>query len=377
MGLFRFLLAFAVVVAHARVTLGVPIIGGALAVKLFFVVSGFYMGLILAKRYKSAWKNFYINRFLRIYPLFWAVLLLEVVRALVFAWFFDQPPAWLTNVFQLFQADSIGLVSVYAASQISLVGVDFFHLLSWNEGQGLVLHGTEPMNRGDLRGWTVFPVGVAWALSCEVLFYAVAPLLVRIPSRRLIGLCIVRTFVNMNLHRVIDPQLATVATSFFGPFQFGYFILGLLSFRLYEKFPKFFECHPSSIVLGLLVLASLVTTSWIEEFTYTGSMVLLWTLVAVGVPALFATTKDSWWDSAIGDLSYPVYLVHLSIIRSIPDYAWKQDPTHLASNLWYLLAVMALSVAVAILLNFGMGRWIDRKRAVIRRNAIALNRHPN
>jgi peptidoglycan/LPS O-acetylase OafA/YrhL len=71
MGLLRYLLAAAVIVAHSAPIPGLPLLAGDLAVKLFFLVSGFYMGLILSEKYLTlpgGLALFYGNRFLRIFP---------------------------------------------------------------------------------------------------------------------------------------------------------------------------------------------------------------------------------------------------------------------------------------------------------------------
>jgi len=82
MGTLRLLLAFAVVIGHSAPIPGLPLLGAGLAVKVFFVVSGLYMALILSEKYEAQphgrWL-FYSNRFLRIFPLYWVVLGLDML----------------------------------------------------------------------------------------------------------------------------------------------------------------------------------------------------------------------------------------------------------------------------------------------------------
>src|SRR5690349_18914439 len=77
MGLIRTLLALAVVFTHAG---DFPLtsnkfVGGTIAVQSFYIVSGFYMALVLNKKYAHA-RQFYINRFIRLYPTYWAILIM-------------------------------------------------------------------------------------------------------------------------------------------------------------------------------------------------------------------------------------------------------------------------------------------------------------
>jgi peptidoglycan/LPS O-acetylase OafA/YrhL len=86
MGLLRFLRALAVVFAHAgNGPFGYRIVRADLAVECFYMISGFYMALILNEKYLSKRENriFYINRALRIYSVYFAALLLALFIALI------------------------------------------------------------------------------------------------------------------------------------------------------------------------------------------------------------------------------------------------------------------------------------------------------
>ena len=76
MGYLRFILALFVVISHSNSNILIPFFnntdltlynfGGRNAVGLFFMISGFYMSLILTDKYKNSIKTFYVNRALRI-----------------------------------------------------------------------------------------------------------------------------------------------------------------------------------------------------------------------------------------------------------------------------------------------------------------------
>ena len=78
MGLLRTILALLVVGSH----LGA--FGGAtFAVKGFFIISGFYMALVISTRYhKLPVGDFYASRLLRLLPLYWVIGLLTVAAEL-------------------------------------------------------------------------------------------------------------------------------------------------------------------------------------------------------------------------------------------------------------------------------------------------------
>ncbi|GAB3046429.1 hypothetical protein GCM10027185_57870 [Spirosoma pulveris] len=98
MGILRFLLAISVVVFHTgKPLLGVKFSGGALAVQLFFVISGFYMSLILNEKYKkgtSTYNLFITNRLLRLYPVYLLTGLITLAITFIDFSFFNQTENW-------------------------------------------------------------------------------------------------------------------------------------------------------------------------------------------------------------------------------------------------------------------------------------------
>lgn len=92
MGILRLLLAFFVVIGHSHSIYGYAGMGGA-AVPAFFIISGFYMTLILETKYRGSdqlWL-FYSNRVLRLFPLYWFFVLIYFALAVVPMWR-AQPP---------------------------------------------------------------------------------------------------------------------------------------------------------------------------------------------------------------------------------------------------------------------------------------------
>lgn len=77
MGILRITLAISVVFAHLSVE---QLIGGQLAVQLFFLISGYLISFVLveAKTYSNV-SVFYLNRALRIFPLYWCVAIFALI----------------------------------------------------------------------------------------------------------------------------------------------------------------------------------------------------------------------------------------------------------------------------------------------------------
>ena len=83
MGLLRICLALAVVSTHTHQRLfPFDMITAYFAVKTFFVISGFYMALILNEKYltkANSYKLFITNRILRLYPLYLTVFSVSLI----------------------------------------------------------------------------------------------------------------------------------------------------------------------------------------------------------------------------------------------------------------------------------------------------------
>jgi peptidoglycan/LPS O-acetylase OafA/YrhL len=80
-------------------------------------------------------------------------------------------------------------------------------------------------------------------------------------------------------------------------------------------------------------------------------------LFAASVPIVFAATKDDRFDRAVGELSYPLYLVH-GIVQGAIFFKFGAPQGHIG---WALAAVSA-SVIAAILLRIFVERPVETSR---------------
>src|ERR1700722_19729617 len=98
MGLLRTLLALSVVFDHAWPD-GAVLVGGQIAVQCFYIMSGFLISYILVERRSYASTSaFYINRYLRLYPIYFVVAILSLIAILAthrtgFAKVYETAPA--------------------------------------------------------------------------------------------------------------------------------------------------------------------------------------------------------------------------------------------------------------------------------------------
>src|ERR1700676_46715 len=88
MGYLRLLLALVVACGHLQTDalyggteVSVFSVGPIIAVKLFFIISGFYMAMVFHK-YASA-RDFYLSRSMRLFPIYWLTIVGCIVAASV------------------------------------------------------------------------------------------------------------------------------------------------------------------------------------------------------------------------------------------------------------------------------------------------------
>jgi peptidoglycan/LPS O-acetylase OafA/YrhL len=346
-------LAFAVVGSHTEIFNGVKILSGGEAVQLFFIISGFYMALILSKKYHSA-KLFYSNRFLRLYPTY-ALILFGTVLWFLITWVYTHqrpPPFWVASAnakMQLWQWLALQF------SNLSMVGLDVPAMFSWKEGHGfLFLYGdTEPTPDGANWAGNFAWIGQAWSIGTEIWFYLLAPFIVR----RAVAIQAAVAIASCALMLVM--QKMSPLSFFFFPANLWFFLSGSLLFQFYRS--RYFSAPKWCGVLALVYVV--VACCWVGTVDNPIIRTLILISIALSIPLLFHTFSNASWDTAVGNLSYPVYLVHVLII----------DILIATLHVYHLLVVIAVSIVAAILIVRFLENPIDKYR---QRRVLAGNGYP-
>lgn len=176
MGLLRLLLALSVVADHCGSVWNFDLVGGKMAVQSFYIISGFYMSLILNEKYvgeNNSYKLFITNRFLRVYPIYWAVMLLTVLFVLTIAMiskthFIPKFGNYLTvpNVFSFLYL---------ILTNILIFGQDVVLFQGINPANGnLFFTNNFKITAPPLHSFLFVPQG--WTLAIELMFYLVGAL---------------------------------------------------------------------------------------------------------------------------------------------------------------------------------------------------------
>ncbi|MEZ0542774.1 acyltransferase family protein [Fibrella arboris] len=362
MGLLRFLLAAMVVFVHAGQLPGFPTIGGSLAVQTFYIISGFYMALILNEKYVSqphAYRLFLTNRILRLLPVYYVVISLTLLMGIALGVttghreleFFR---ALRDNYDQL----SVPTIALLAFTNLTLIGQDWLSFLTIDPATG-TLAFTDNFNQSPVNLNSLLLLQPTWTVSLELTFYLIAPFLVRRRSWVLVLVMVLSVAIRLALRHF--AHLDSMAWSYrFFPSELLYFVAGALAYRGYRTLKN--QQLPSwlcPLAVGLTLVYTCFFGLIHQQLTQLGvpgsfSSGSYRVVVAVCLPFIFLYTKHSRIDAKIGELSYPLYIVHFLVVESL--MSWQIGGAYV--NLYALV----LSIGVAYTLNRLVGERIERVR---------------
>lgn len=273
-GILRTILAFNVVLLHV---FSVPILGN-YSVMAFFVLSGFLMTLIMQNKYGytiRGFKFFWFNRFLRLYPVYWSILLISVVLL------------FLDLKIPMHPAMKIPVGFSQWFSNLTMVFTDMFP------------------HKFDSR-----VVPPAWALTNELFYYTLISIGVSRTMKRTIIWFILG--VLYFFYTYLFKDLPTYRYGFILasslPFSFGAMLFyGLKYFPLRNI--KWYV----PVLTYLLFIANglFLNNKMIWKFNVGFYLNLLLSACLVyQLYFLFITKKWKRMDAYIGHFSYPIYLSH-------------------------------------------------------------------
>jgi len=330
------------VLVHTCGCFGFCPLGASEAVQTFYMISGFYMAMILTEKYRGpgSYRLFLTNRFLRIYPIYWITATISILAWLTCYLFTGQagPLAARVSV-RLPGCVALGVSNalIFGQDAILFTGVDAHGGLHWTS-----------------NCWTSNPpvsefllVPQAWSLGIELLFYLCAPLLVRRSPRILVGVILaslaLRCCIYFHFGWSYDPW-----TYRFFPLELAFFLAGSLAYQLYRRIQATSLSRRAVLFGSVLFFAICLLYQFVPPWEIGGIVVKQWTFYVVAwgaIPWLFAASKKSRIDRYLGELSYPLYLVHFLAVWFLPPLLRQIGVTQ-AVPLWILAASLGLSVGL-------------------------------
>ncbi|CAN2213858.1 COG1835 Predicted acyltransferases [Candidatus Nanopelagicaceae bacterium] len=309
MGFCRFLLALSVLLVHLEVPVAFSGFGGANSVEAFYFVSGFLIASILRNDYQS-WKNFYINRILRIFPMYWIVLLCTFL----FAFLFSNGSNFLTKneapSFEVVQYAFIVLLNLF------ILGADVLVFLNFEALGNVNFVG---FKNSQVTGTEYLLISPIWSVSLELTFYLIAPLLMKLSSRKIliVTLVLLITRIALYLSQIDDDPW----TYRFFPFELPIFLMGVLVSRFsYSKigsergaFMLKLASHPLFFTIAFLAFGI-----YRSKVSFPRPLELFVLLFIISIILIYS--KNGEPSNSIGRYSYPIYIVHYPVIFFLQDY---------------------------------------------------------
>jgi peptidoglycan/LPS O-acetylase OafA/YrhL len=359
MGLIRLLLALSVVAAHSHTIIGLKFVGGPVAVQSFFIISGFYMSLILNEKYvgvNNSYRLFITNRFIRLFPIYWAILIATLLACVGFGLItkgqsFSRLDSYLSVKFNFLS------FSYLIASNIFIFGQDVVMFLGIRPENGTLFFTTNFWNTNPrLDSFLMIPQ--AWSLEIELIFYLIAPYILKRGLKIVISIIVLSFLLRLIIYNYLGLQNDPWTYRFF-PTEIIFFLLGYVSFTIYVKL-KTMVIPPKISQLILLYVVALtflypflpsLKPDWfpfsVRESVYFASIFL-------SIPFLFHFLKRSKLDNQIGELSYPVYISHVLVglvCKSLPFVFLRKG--------W---AIALFTIIVSFLLNKIIAAPIEKYR---------------
>lgn len=313
MGFIRILLALIVVVSHTDSLFGFTFVGGKIAVQTFYIISGFYMALILNEKYigfNNSYKLYLTNRLIRLYPIYWVVLLLIIIPSLAYGIYNGgENFAFLNNFVDYYDTLSIGSFVTLVFSNIFIFFQDALLFFEVNLQTGSLFFQPK-YNSKALNGFDFALIPQAWTVSLELMFYIIAPFIVK---RKTIIICVIFTLLLV-LRIIIHDLLLINYTPWnfrFFPIELTYFLAGVLSYKIYKTT---IITKSSSKLNKLIFIFILLIILCYDVIKIPLKNELFFVFFFLAIPFIFKLTKKSKFDRYIGELSYPVYIVHMVLV---------------------------------------------------------------
>jgi peptidoglycan/LPS O-acetylase OafA/YrhL len=354
MGMVRVALAMAVVLSHLPLA-SYKFLSGGLAVQAFFIISGFYMALVLDGKYKDV-GLFYSNRLLRLFPTYFVMVALTAIAVYAFNASATQDPALIDRLLQ----DPL-TAAVMAIENVVMVGQEMLFWFSIDPSGAMLWDPRGPLpDETTVVAWQGLFVPQAWSLSMELMFYALAPFLARAGWKWIAAICVASIALRLG-GAFLNVDYLLWQGRFF-PTALFLFLLGMLAHKalpLVAKMPK-----ATGWIVALATLAFIVTFPLLG-WTDVRMRWVVYAIFFVTTPVIFHAFKENAIDRWIGDLSYPIYMTQLFVI----GFVLTKEPPF---GMWIgIFGVIAMSVLILLLIDHPLDRWRQRRAHANRETAAA------
>jgi peptidoglycan/LPS O-acetylase OafA/YrhL len=351
LGTIRFLLALSVVAAHvAPVPFSVEL-GSVLAVQGFYIISGFLIALVWTNKYQRQPNGlflFYSNRAARIYILYWVILVVSIALAQIIKTTTHNYPGYFGS-----QPHAVLPYKIFVNAFI--FGSSWAYWLGFDEATGFYL--TLDYTTSPYPVWSDMSLAPAWTLDLELTFYLLAPFLVNLRLRYLIGI-IATSFIARFAWYAMGHNVDPWNYRFF-PFEIGLFLTGVVAYRLSSAL----AWRPNAATLVAVYLALVGSVLYYSRLGLSygpyASVAYLF-VFAAAIPYVFELTRSWKVDRFLADMSFPLYLAHWPVSGIwfyFRDYLHLSPPWPEYRGLFPALASVITAALLVIFVERPVEKW--------------------
>lgn len=335
---YRFLLALCVVQGHLFQA-GMPAVAWQ-AVFSFYVLSGFLMTLVLNEVYgfgSASFARFFANRILRLYPAYYAVVLVTFLHIVL-----------VSRTNQLNGALSLPQTATEWLANLFIVG------LAGIDQSQVVAHRLVP---------------TAWSLTIELFCYALlAAYFARSIPRLwvLLGAGVAITGAHFTL-QFWTPQPGYGLLDHYVVLQAGLIPFAVGGLAYFHRRSRWFETSGRRMgILGLLLLLN-GGLDYLSEFHRNVSgLYIAVVLNLFFIPMLYRYDEmhdKQRWQITLGGISYPIFISHWLV----GTFVFVQFSTLAPRGIAHFLLSLVASILFSLALYFGIDRNVDKLRARLKR----------
>jgi peptidoglycan/LPS O-acetylase OafA/YrhL len=358
-GILRFFLAISVLLAHSGSIWGLKfLVSSSVAVQAFYIISGFYMSLVLNEKYigsNNSYKLFISNRLLKLYPIYWFILLLTVVYAIfVIIYTKGNNFGHLHNYFRYAEIMNLSSFAFLLFTNLFLFLQDTVMFLGLNITNGNLFFTSNFAETNPML-YTFILIPQAWTLGMELSFYAVAPYL----TRKSVKILVFFAFLSILLRYILFYNYGLTKdpwTYRFFPTELVFFILGIIAYKYYAILKNMkLNLMFLKIMFGLIIIATLFFNFIVIPYKY----YIYFLLLFITLPFVFILTKKWKINNYIGELSYPIYISHLLLLHCVNIVFMKYD---LHKKFEFGIVSVILTVIFSVFLNEIIAKKIEKLR---------------
>lgn len=368
MGTLRLIFTITIILGHIYAIFGFrmhELLSSPIAFESFFLLSGFYIAMVWQTGYSdltNGYKKFLTKRILRIFPLYWLVLLVTVVISLITYVTLGNPLLldvafsnwnkidWTVKLYVLFSN-----IFIFGQEAIFFVKINYeTGNFAWSQK---FIDGNPPLHFFLL-------VSQAWAISYILYFYLLLPFLHRFRSVFIFILLVILLTLRFAWYQMghqYEPWLYR-----FFPFEFAFFLAGMLSSRFYLKYSDKLKTY-RSLGISFFIVFFIATCCYdLWHVDYLSKQWLYYAMLCILMPLFFSLFKDNAADNYLGQLAYPAYMCNFIVIHLI-KLAGVTSPVALIFSvigITLLISVILVQFVINPLDNFALTKIGVLKRQV-------------